>query len=224
MDEIEEIKKRYEARKTNLNQSKYDSENFYTNSIIGERELIYKQIITKYFKQLNTLKILEIGAGTGGNLNAFIKFGIPANHIIANELIKERINVLKLKYPESIIIEGNALDINEDYKFDVVFQSTVFTSILDDEFKKKLANKMLDLTNQNGIIIWYDFIYNNPKNKDVKGVTKKEIKQLFAAASKIHFYSVTLAPPIGRRVGKLYAIINKLFPFLRSHVIAVIEK
>jgi len=140
MDEIEEIKKRYEARKTNLNQSKYDSENFY-NSIIGERELIYKQIITKYFKQLNTLKILEIGAGTGGNLNAFIKFGIPANHIIAIELIKERINVLKLNYPESTTIEGNALDINEDYKFDIVFQSTVFISILEDEFQKKNCKK-----------------------------------------------------------------------------------
>jgi len=140
MDEIEEIKKRYEARKTNLNQSKYDSENFY-NSIIGERELIYKQIITKYFKQLNTLKILEIGAGTGGNLNAFIKFGIPSNHIIAIELIKERINVLKLNYPESTTIEGNALDINEDYKFDIVFQSTVFISILEDEFQKKICKK-----------------------------------------------------------------------------------
>ena len=90
--------------------------------------------------------------------------------------------------------------------------------------KKKFAKKMLDLTKPNGIVLWYDFIDNNPNNKDVKGVSKKEIKQLFSAASKIHFYAVTLASPIGRRVGKLYTIINNLFPFFRSHVIAIIEK
>ena len=224
MDEIEEIKKRYEARKTNLDLSKYDLSNFYINSIVKERELLYKQIITKYFKHLTNLKVLEIGAGTGGNLTAFIRLGIPTKQIVANELLKDRSDELKLNFPEITILEGNALEINEKEKFDIVFQSTVFTSILDDEFKKKLAQKMLQITNEKGIILWYDFIYNNPRNKDVKGVTKKEIKSLFSSASKIHFYSATLAPPIGRRIGKLYNLINKLFPFLRSHVIAVIEK
>ena len=83
---------------------------------------------------------------------------------------------------------------------------------------------MLKLVKPNGIILWYDFVYDNPNNKDVKGVSKQEIRQLFAKASKITIKKVTLAPPIGRRVGNLYGILNGLFPFLRSHVVAVIEK
>jgi hypothetical protein len=73
-------------------------------------------------------------------------------------------------------------------------------------------------------MIWYDFKYNNPNNLDVKGVGKTEIKKFFPKAKKIIFHNVTLAPPIGRRVGKMYNLINFLFPFLRTHVIAEIYK
>ena len=48
-----------------------------------------------------------------------------------------------------------------------------------------------------GIILWYDFIYNNPSNPDVKRVSKKEIINLFSGVDNIQFYKVTLAPPIG---------------------------
>ena len=51
---------------------------------------------------------------------------------------------------------------------DIVFQSAVLTSILDDEYKKRLANKMWELLKPGGAILYYDFIYNNPKNPDVK--------------------------------------------------------
>jgi hypothetical protein len=72
------------------------------------------------------------------------------------------------------------------------------------------------------VIFWYVFIYNNPKNKQVKKVTMEEIRLLFPTAKKITFQKITLAPPIGRRVGKFYNWFN--WSFLRSHVFAVIEK
>lgn len=80
------------------------------------------------------------------------------------------------------------------------------------------------MAKENGLILWYDFKYNNPSNKDVKGVNKREIKELFPDAKKIIFHNVTLAPPIGRRVGKFYNLVNLLFPFLRTHIIAEIYK
>ena len=75
---------------------------------------------------------------------------------------------------------------------------------------------MFDIATDDDKVLWYDFKYNTPNNKDVKGVGKAEIKMLFPEAKKIIFHNVTLAPPIGRRVGKFYNIINFLFSFFQN--------
>jgi hypothetical protein len=105
-----------------------------------------------------------------------------------------------------------------------VLQSTVFTSILDESFRKALANKMFEMLKPGGIILSYDFTYNNPCNKDVRKLTRAEIKKLFPNHREIQFKRVTLAPPVARRVGKLYDLVNFLCPMLRTHLIAAIKK
>jgi len=220
MTEIEKIKQRYKNRKLvrrveNIWFSKY---------VQCERELKYFEILKNKFQNLNNKKIIEIGAGGGDNLIALKRFGFSWDNIYANELLDDRIEILVENLPNSNILPGNALDLEFKKYFDVVFQSTVFTSILDFDFKQKLANKMFDMTKDNGLILWYDFKYNNPNNPDVKGVDKSEIKRLFPNSKKIIFHNVTLAPPIGRKVGKLYNLFNVLFPFLRTHIIAEIYK
>jgi hypothetical protein len=96
-------------------------------------------------------------------------------------------------------------------------------NMLDPGFRRELALKMMQMVKADGLILWYDFKYDNPYNKNVKGVTKNEIRKLFMEAGEIKFYSVTLAPPIGRRISTLYNLINFVFPFLRTHLIAVIK-
>lgn len=130
---------------------------------------------------------------------------------------------MKELFPEITVIEGSATEIKMANQFDIVFQSTVFTSIVSNEVRKLLAENMWNLIKDDGIVLWYDFVYDNPNNKDVKKVSISEIKLLFPKAKKYSFYKVTLAPPIGRKVGKLYPFFNK-FVFLRTHVIAVIHK
>lgn len=126
--------------------------------------------------------------------------------------------------PNANIYSGNALELKFEKYFDVVFQSTVFTSILDYNFKKLLAQKMWNMTKENGLVLWYDFKYDNPSNKDVKGVGRDEIKKLFPNSKKIVFHNVTLAPPIGRKIGRFYNFFNIIFPFFRTHLIAEIYK
>lgn len=221
MNELEKIAERYKRRE-NISFNN-NGASLFSSFIVKERELIYEREILKHFQTIKDLRVLEIGAGGGGNIDFFKKIGIEAKHIYANELLKERINHLRVNHPDIHIIEGDACDMEETIKYDIVFQSTVFTSILDSKFKEKLAKKMIGLVNENGIILWYDFIYDNPSNKDVKGISKREIHQLFKDCKSFNFISVTLAPPIGRRIGRLYSIINILFPFLRTHTIAIIK-
>jgi SAM-dependent methyltransferase len=223
--ETQKIFDQYERRK-NDKKIRRHSENIYFNHYAqSERELLYAEIIKKRFSSTDSIKLLEIGAGTGGNLFLFKRIGLKWENIYANELLPDRFEVLKDTFPKINTLEGDACDIenNTENSFDIVFQSTVFTSILTLDFKIKLANKMWSFLKPHGIILWYDFAFDNPKNKDVKGIKKKEIVKLFSQSNRIVFHKTTLAPPIGRKVKNLYPFFN-ICPFLRTHLVAEIEK
>jgi 2-polyprenyl-3-methyl-5-hydroxy-6-metoxy-1,4-benzoquinol methylase len=223
MSESEEIKQRYERRKSSDLVQRNQHNLLYAAYITEEREKIYKEILQAEFPDLSGKTLLEIGAGNGSNLLFFQSIGLKEDNIYANELLDDRLRELRKKIKEDRIFAGNILEVNTDIKFDIVFQSTVFSSVLDPQVRVAIADKMMQLLKPGGIILWYDFIYNNPRNPDVRKVTRKEVRQLFPDCN-IRFRSVTLAPPVGRRIGKAYKFINFIFPFLRSHIIALIQK
>ncbi len=187
-----------------------------------EKSFKLKQLLKEFLTVTDHSTILEIGAGQGGNIPLLKEAGFSDETIFVNELLPERIAHVKRAYPKIKVFEGNALEVNFERKFDCIFQSTVFTSILNENDRVELANKMWQLLNPGGIILWYDFIYNNPGNADVKKVSIADVKKLFPRANKTKIIKVTLAPPIGRRVGKLYNLFN--IPPLRSHILGVFQK
>lgn len=223
MSETDRIKKNYEDYKSNPVVAKNATFTEYIAQVTAERQNLYKQIILSKFKNPTELELLEVGAGAGANIFFLKELGFSDKNIYANELLEDRAIELKANFPNIHTLPGDALKLAFENKFHITFQSTVFTSILDFDFKKKLAGKLWDMTKTNGIVLWYDFAYDNPKNKSVKGIKKAEIKELFHQSKKIEFYKVTLAPPIGRRFQKFYSFLNA-FSFLRTHIIAVIHK
>lgn len=216
------------TNKINEQYSKRDSkshlyhQSHYINFSQEEIKEVSEQLIRNYFSNLGDLKLLEIGAGSGHNAMMFEKMGIQLRNISFNELLEDRITVIKNSFPSNKLYAGDAITLNFEERYDIIFQSTVFTSILRDQDRKALANKMWELLKPGGIILWYDFIYNNPNNPDVKKVSVAEVKELFGAAKNWRVKKVTLAPPIGRKVGKFYKLFN--LPFLRSHILAVFQK
>lgn len=224
MQEIDKIKQRYELRKKKPPRQTHGAllfENFHR----AEKERHFSGILKNYFRMdYGDLKMLEVGAGTGKNLKFFVEAGFRPQNIWANELLDERYRLLMKDFPNIHGLPGNAVELNFIETFDLVLQSTVFTSILDHDFRRLLADKMVTMTKPGGMILWYDFLFDNPRNKDVQGIPKKCVRELFPDIKSITFTKVTLAPPIGRRVGNLYNVINGLFPFLRTHVIAVMIK
>jgi hypothetical protein len=102
----------------------------------------------------------------------------------------------------------------------------VFSSILDDNVQASLANVMWQWTKPGGAVLWYDFVYNNPSNPDVRGVPLERVRSLFPEG-RISFRRVTLAPPIARRVVALQPLLYTLFnsvPWLRTHIVCLIVK
>lgn len=219
-DELKRIASHYEERK-HQDDAIYNSR--YTQNVIKEREDKYRELILSVGIEPTALHVLEIGAGSGGNIPFFLSLGIPASNIWANELLPDRAAALRSAFPTIHVIEGDARTLTGNQEFDIVFQSTVFTSILDQQFRKELAALMWGLVKPGGAVLWYDFTFDNPRNPNVKKVTPKEIRELFPLAQKPGFYRVTLAPPLGRKVSKWYALFN-FFPFLRTHLIAWLPK
>ena len=109
---------------------------------------------------------------------------------------------------------------------EVVLQSTVFSSLLDDGFQEQLARLMWTWVAPGGGVLWYDFTVNNPRNPDVRGVPRSRVKALFPDWQPT-FARVTLAPPIGRALGRwapaLIPVASALPP-LRTHLVAWLSK
>jgi len=228
MDETEEIKARYERRK-NISSDRYSILNPATIMIEQEKErAMIKWIKENHIEPLENKKLLEFGCGIGTNIQKFIRFGFIPSNIFVNDLMDERLHTAKELLPSQVnFYEGSAMNLNfnENY-FDIVFQSMVFSSILDLDYRYKLAEKMWHWVKPGGGILWYDFIYDNPQNPDVKGVRLNELKNLFKGA-KIVKKKITLAPPISRIVTRihpnLYYLFNSLY-FLRTHLLVWIKK
>lgn len=231
-DEIENIKQRYSRR----NHAIYNEDSHFYIELYAanERNIVFAKFLRDNFgKDLSNLQILEVGAGTGKNLLFFQWLGLQWGNIYANELLEDRYSALEqrivsssknIKNSDPICILGDATTLPYKEKFDVVLQATVFSSILDSNFRQQLAEKMFDMLKPGGVILSYDFIYNNPKNPDVLKLTKSNIQELFSQNKGIKYKKVTLAPPIARRIGNYSPLVNYCFPFLRTHLVACIKK
>jgi len=46
-------------------------------------------------------------------------------------------------------------------------------NIFDEEMRQRIASEMLRVLKPDGIVLWYDFHMDNPKNPDVRGVKKR---------------------------------------------------
>ena len=178
--------------------------------------------------ELSTLNLTEVGCGSGGNLLELLRLGFAPDRLCGIELLPERHAQARQSLPEAtrvLLGDATVADIAPSSQH-IVLQSTVFSSLLDDDFQAHLAAAMWRWLRPGGAVLWYDFTVNNPRNADVRGVPMRRVRELFPAAS-VTARRVTLAPPLARAVcavhPALYPVFNAL-PLLRTHVLAWLEK
>ena len=110
--------------------------------------------------------LLEVGASTGYNVPAWRQLGfreITLNDIRSAPLAEAaRWGVTT--------VGGDVATLNMP-PFNVIYAGLVFSSILQDVDRRDVADGLWRLTRVDGMIIIYDFTWNNPANRDVRKVT-----------------------------------------------------
>jgi SAM-dependent methyltransferase len=196
--------------------------------MMQERERRFLGLLARQgYDKLANKRILEIGCGSGDVLRDFVRWGADPNNVTGIDLLPERVLLAAHLCPSGMEIkEGNAARLDfPNEQFDLVVQSTVFSSVLDSEIKRQIAAEMCRVVKQNGLIIWWDFHARSPKNRNVRGVKRAEIISLFPHC-QIRLERVLLAPPITRVLAPqswlLCHLLSKM-PWLCTHYLGEIK-
>ncbi|MDP7289941.1 MAG: class I SAM-dependent methyltransferase, partial [Phycisphaerae bacterium] len=200
MGEVERIKAVYEAREAAGLAARYSlfrPDALHTQQAI-ERGLI-RTLSRAGLEDLADKHILDVGCGEGRRLQRMLDYGASAENLRGVDLRENVIAAARELNPgiEFSVVDGKRL-LNANASQDIVMQFTVFTSILDSAMKSSLASEMLRVLRPGGLIIWFDYLFNNPNNRDVRGIRKPEIQRLFPGCN-VRLKRTVLAPPLARR-------------------------
>lgn len=174
------------------------------------------------------LRVTEVGCGAGDNLLELLRLGFAPEHLTGIELLEGRHAQARHRLPVATTLHlGDAINapIAAESQ-DIVLQSTVFSSLLDDTFQQRLADAMWRWVKPGGGVLWYDFTVDNPRNADVRGVGLRRMRGLFPGAAWCH-ERITLAPPLARVATRLHPALYTAFnliPLLRTHLLAWAQK
>lgn len=227
-DELDAIRERY-ARRAALPADRYALSKPDVRLRVAERRRATQALLAAHgMAPLRGLDVIEVGCGSGGNLQELLDAGADPRRLVGSELLAHRLEQARLELPPAVrLLAGDASTLPlADASFDIVLQFTVFSSILDDALQRRLAGAMWRWLRPGGGVLWYDFTLNNPRNPDVRGVPLARVRELFPHG-RLDARRVTLAPPLARQACRLhlafYTLLNAV-PLLRTHVLAWIGK
>jgi ubiquinone/menaquinone biosynthesis C-methylase UbiE len=176
---------------------------------------------------LNGRRVADIGCGVGTWLLEFIQWGVDPADVGGIDLMPERLERARRRIPRADLHLGNASELPwPDESFDLVSQFLVFTNIFDPELKHAVANEMLRILKPGGVVLWFDLRVNNPRNPEVRGLRRAEIRTLFPSC-EIELIPALLAPPLGRLIAGWswpFAEALHALPFLCTHYAGLISK
>ncbi|MDQ6891362.1 MAG: class I SAM-dependent methyltransferase [Acidobacteriota bacterium] len=170
---------------------------------------------------------LEVGFGSLGWLAELISWGVRETDLHGIDLDPRRVRRGTDALPAADLRLGDAGNMPwPDEAFRLAIASTVFTSILDESMRSRVAREIVRVLAPGGALLWYDFAVNNPRNPNVRRVTRRDLNVLFPHLAGT-ISRVTLAPPLARWLAPrswIAATVLEALPPLRTHLLGVLVK
>ncbi|MNX69190.1 hypothetical protein D3C86_1004020 [compost metagenome] len=178
------------------------------------------------FADLDGVTVLDVGCGTGDDLRQMLRYGARSEHLVGVDVQSDRLSRARDLSPHLRfeLVDGGVLPFPTG-AFDLVMQSTVFSSILDHGVQERLAQEMLRVLAPTGAILWYDMRVTNPRNPNLTPLTRDRIEALFPGC-ELRLKPHTLIPALGRRLAPLsWTLCRALeaLPPLRGHLLGAIR-
>lgn len=182
------------------------------------------------FKDLAGLEILDVGCGAGGWLRQMLAWGADPGRLHGLDLLENRIARAKALSPPAMDFRvGNACALDfPNNSLDLCIVSTVFSSVLDPATRLALASEMTRVVRPGGWIMIFDYAISDPRNPDVIGIGKGEIRRLFPQSELRHTYKLIFPPPIMRIIPLpiygLAHVLETFLPFICTHRLFLLKK
>jgi ubiquinone/menaquinone biosynthesis C-methylase UbiE len=179
------------------------------------------------FFPLTGRRVVDIGCGVGTWLLEFAQWGADPAEMAGIDLMPDRVARARQRLPQSDLRIGSAGELPwVDESFDLATQMLVFENISDPVLERAMAAEMLRVVKPGGGILWFDLRVGNPKNPEVKGFRKHQIRALFPGCDA-EIRPAVLAPPLSRSIAPhawWAAEALSALPFLRTHYAAFLRK
>ena len=176
---------------------------------------------------LSTLRVLDVGCGTGGFLRQLIDWGADPARLTGTELQQDRLDYARHFTADEVSWRLGGLDAMGLRGYDLASAQTVFSSILDPALRRDLAEQMWRSLRPGGWCLVFDFRYDNPRNPNVRKVTRAEMQAWWPGA-RSRYRTLLLAPPIHRLLARAPWMVSDLLaalaPPLRSHFMYMVQK
>lgn len=226
MDDLDRIRAEYEQRDSapGAVYSSYRAPNFF--ALQSRERALRDGLEANGLLPLFNASLLEVGVGGAAWFPTFHRFGLAEERFAGIDLMADRVEKARVRTPKADMRVGDGASLPwDDGSFDVVFQGTMLSSVLDDGLQARIAAEMLRVVRPTGAIVSYDFSFNNPRNKQVRGVHRRDLKRLFPNCV-ITTSKASLAPPVARRLVPISWTLAELLQGVRvanTHLLAVVR-
>jgi SAM-dependent methyltransferase len=215
-------------RESDAAKARWDGANRGNQAIVRERtRLLARMLRQADLLPLSRRRVLEVGCGVGQALAGLTEWGAVPEHLHGIDLLPDRIEEARRHFPAIHFETANAEELPfASGSFDLVLSFMVFTSILDDGMAHRVAAEVRRVLKPGGALVWYDFRYDNPRSPHVRGMGKASIQSLFSDFG-LHLRTVTLLPPLARRLGRVTPLLYPMLasiPPLRTHYMGLLVK
>ncbi len=179
-----------------------------------------------------TAKVLDVGCGTGPDIAQLLRLNYSPDNFTGIDVLPDRIAAARRLYPQLNLIHGDARSLDvADGTFDLVFESTMFAVVTDEDLSMRLAGEMVRVCKTGGYLLLADWRIPNSRDPGYLALTKRRLAHLFGLGRQtrlIGTYRGALAPPVGRALSKwfpaAYFLVAAVFPFLVGQVAYLLEK
>jgi SAM-dependent methyltransferase len=187
--------------------------------IVAERDAaLARTLRARFGERTRELRILDLGSGDRDLKAALARHGVAPRAVVATDLLLERLAADPRRH--RVAADGRQLPFLAA-SFDVVVQCTVLTSVRATAARRVLAAEMVRVCRTDGLLLSYDARLPNPFNQNVRRLARDEHRELFAGC-RVGFESLTLIPPLARRMPRLARWLNRLAA-LRAFDLATID-